>query len=88
MFESSAMAGTVLMEDTFDPRFFYKGGEDRSLIIGGNEFFKFSHYKGSNDLLEHTICCHTGLRTQHLKLNMKQIIDDYSEKVQDYSRLR
>ena len=48
MFGSSAMAGTVLMEDTFDPRFFYKGGEDRSLIIGGNEFFQFSHYKGSN----------------------------------------
>ena len=48
LFGSSAMAGTVLMEDTFPTHFFMKGGEDRYLISGGNDYFQLAHYKGSN----------------------------------------
>ena len=48
MFGSSAMAGTVLMEDTFNPHFFAKGTEDRYYVTGGTEWFQLGHYKGSN----------------------------------------
>ena len=48
MFGSSAMAGTVLMEDTFSPHFFTKVGSNRYLISGGNEYVQLSSYKGSD----------------------------------------
>ena len=48
LFGSSAMAGTILMEDTFSPHFFTKGGDNRYLLSGGNEYVQLAHYKGSN----------------------------------------
>ena len=36
------------MEDTFPTHFFMKGGDDRYLISGGNDYFQLAHYKGSN----------------------------------------
>ena len=48
LFGSSAMAGTVLMVDTFSPHFFTKGGDNKYLLSGGNEYVQLSHYKGSN----------------------------------------
>ena len=48
LFGSSAMAGTILMEDSFNKHFFVKGGSDRYMLLGGNEYFQVAHYKGSN----------------------------------------
>ena len=48
LFGSSAMAGTILMEDTFSPHFFTKGGDNKYLLSGGNEYVQLAHYKGSN----------------------------------------
>ena len=36
------------MEDTFSPHFFTKGGSNRYLLSGGNEYVQLAHYKGSN----------------------------------------
>ncbi len=48
LFGSSAMAGTVLMEDTFDKQFFLKTGDSRLSLQGGNEMFQIARHKGSS----------------------------------------
>jgi len=47
LFGSSSMAGTILIEDTFDKHVFYKGGDAQQMISGGNEWFQISRFKGS-----------------------------------------
>ena len=47
LFGSSSMAGTVLIEDTFDKHVFYKGSDSSQFITGGNEWFQIARYKGS-----------------------------------------
>ena len=47
LFGSSSMAGTILIEDTFDKHVFYKGGDALQFITGGNDWFQIARYKGS-----------------------------------------
>ena len=47
LFGSSSMAGTILIEDTFDKHVFYKGGDSSQFITGGNDWFQIARYKGS-----------------------------------------
>ena len=48
LFGSSAMAGTILLEDSFDKKVFHKASEDKNLFIAGNEYVQVAHYNGSN----------------------------------------
>ena len=49
LYGSSSMAGTILMEDTFDGNnFFTKGGDGLFFVQGGTDWFHLSRYKGSN----------------------------------------
>jgi len=47
LFGSSSMAGTILIEDTFEKHVFYKGGDTQQMISGGNDWFQIARFKGS-----------------------------------------
>ena len=49
LYGTSSMAGTILMEDTFDGNnFFSKAGDGLFFVQGGTDWFQVSRYKGSN----------------------------------------
>ena len=49
LYGSSSMAGTILMEDTFDGNsFFTKAGDGTLFNVVGTDWFQLSRYKGSN----------------------------------------
>ncbi len=48
LYGSSSMAGTVLIEDTFDKYFFARGGENIGYVAGGNEIFQVHRYRGTS----------------------------------------
>jgi len=48
LFGSSAMGGTILLEDSFYREVFHKTSEDKNLFIAGNEYVQLAHYNGTN----------------------------------------